>query len=169
MYAVFAAAIIGSLFFSPADPARRGDEALLSLGQSIHHRDEAGHRGLVSFEYRPDQRLDPPLDVGSLRDLRPLLGVGLSPDHTRFLYAGLRKELRWGTFKISPSFAPTLYQPFGQDDPHARLQFRTALELHAAQDGPVQLGGGYFHISNGTLTRRNAAIDALFLSLRLRF
>ena len=66
-------------------------------------------------------------------------------------------------------FSPVLFQPFGDSDPHARLQFRTAIEVHALPVGSVELGGGYFHISNGTLNRRNADIDALFLSLRLRF
>jgi hypothetical protein len=104
-----------------------------------------------------------------LRGLTPVVGAGVSPDQTRFVYAGWRKELRWGSVRLSPSFSPTLYQPFGEDDPHARLQFRTALEAHAWQAGPVELGVGYFHISNGTLTRRNAGIDAAFVSLRAHY
>ena len=165
MYAVLAAAIIGSLFWSPADRSYHGDRWLASGGQSLHHRGDAGHQGILTLEYRPDW---PAPLVGPRSDLKPVLGLGVSPDQTRYLYAGWRKELRWGALQITPSFSPTLFQPFGQDDPHARLQFRTGLEVTGWRLGDVELGAGYFHISNGNLNARNANIDAVFLSLRGR-
>ncbi|BDI07693.1 hypothetical protein CATMQ487_46630 [Sphaerotilus microaerophilus] len=85
MYAVLAAAIIGSLFWSPADRTHHGDRWLASVGQSLHHRGDAGHPGLVTLEYRPDR---PALLVGPRSDLKPVLGLGVSPDQTRYLYAG---------------------------------------------------------------------------------
>ncbi len=173
MYALLASAVVGSLLFSPGDRTRAGDEWLISAGRSVKHRGEFGHEGLYTVEYRPGAAAvtdDPDSRWGRRwRDLHPVFGLGASPDHTLYLYAGWRKELRWGPVRLSPSFSPVLFQPFGDSDPHARLQFRTAIEVHALPVGAVELGGGYFHISNGTLNRSNADIDALFLSLRLRF
>lgn len=175
MYALLATAVLGSLFFSPADRARSSDEWLISAGRNVQHRGEFGHTGLYTLEYRPAVATPAPTEAPrrlwsmDLQDLRPVFGLGASPDHTRYFYAGWRKELRWGQLRLSPSFSPVLFQPFGQSDPHARLQFRTAIEVHALPLGPAELGGGYFHISNGTLNRRNADIDALFLSLRLSY
>jgi len=104
MYALLASAVVGSLLFSPGDRTRAGDEWLISAGRSVKHRGEFGHEGLYTVEYRPGAAAvtdDPDSRWGRRwRDLHPVFGLGASPDHTLYLYAGWRKELRWGTVRL---------------------------------------------------------------------
>jgi hypothetical protein len=163
MYALLAATTLATLFWSPPDPSFIEDEWVLTAGRNVHHRADFGHRGLVTLEYRPYR------PIGMMRGLSPTFGLGLSPDRTRYAFAGVHKDVHLGQFVVTPSFSPTLFQPHGEDDRHALLQFRTSVEVHALAVGQLRMGVGYSHISNGTLTSRNAGIDAFSLTLRGRF
>jgi hypothetical protein len=163
MYATFVSMTLATLLMSPHERSPADDEIAVTVGRNAAYKSGAGKSGLLTLEFRPTA------EVGAATGLKPVYGLGFSPDGTRLAFAALRKTLRVGRASVTPSFGPALYWPYGHNDGKALLQFRTGVEVHATVVGGARLGIGFYHLSNADLTPRTAAIDAFHVSLRHRF
>ena len=171
-YGVFAGLVGASLLFlPPTEPMRAGDPprgaVAFSLGPEVDAR--GGRRlsqNFATLEYLPESRAP----FGT----RPVYAAALSSDGAGFVSAGLRHDYRLGPLQVTPHFSVAAWHS-GQHGFETRelLQFRTGLDLYLSVTENTAVGLGFYHLSNGQLTRSitpfSADVDVVRIGLLHRF
>ena len=110
----------------------------------------------------------PPLKIPKVT-LRPAAGVAGTEDGNAWAYGGVRLELSFNRWVITPQFAVTLYDQ-GDDgrDLGGPLEFRSGLEVaYDLARGP-KVGLLFYHLSNAGLYEFNPGSNSLVLTLSFR-
>ena len=94
----------------------------------------------------------------------PHLGVHGTEDETYFVYAGLRRHFRLSEkWFVTGSLAASYHEPGDGKDLGYALEFRSGLSLSREFEGGSQLGLGFYHLSNSSLSSTNPGANSLLL------
>ncbi len=107
----------------------------------------------------------PQLDVSSLLDIRPLVGVMSTVQGSGYLYGGINFDLfLGGRLIIAPGFAAGYYWAGGQGKELGYpLEFRSGVELGWLFAESYRFGVHFYHLSNAGLGSKNPGEESLVL------
>ena len=97
--------------------------------------------------------------------LRPAIGVAGTEDGNKWIYGGLRLDLKLLGWAVTPQFAVTLYDKDDGRDLGGALQFRSGLEVSFRFAAGPRVGVLFYHLSNADLEEFNPGSNSLVLTL----
>ena len=97
--------------------------------------------------------------------LRPAVGVAGTEDGNKWIYGGLRLDLKLLGWAVTPQFAVTLYDRDDGRDLGGALQFRSGLEVSYRLGPGPRIGLLFYHLSNADLEEFNPGSNSLVVTL----
>src|SRR5690606_22119644 len=82
---------------------------------------------------------------------QPFVGVGGTDDKSAFAYAGLRLEVHFGDFTVTPSFALAGYAKGDGKNLGSPVVGRSGLDFEYKLPNNLRLGVAFHHMSHGDL------------------
>ena len=96
--------------------------------------------------------------------LEPHIGLGMTSDLATFLYLGLWRAFpiaaRW---RLTPSFAVSLFSKGNGPDLGHPIEFRSGLVISRTIGSRAEIGVGIYHLSNGGLNEVNPGANSLLI------
>jgi len=104
-----------------------------------------------------------------LGTLSPITGGMLTADNAVYLYTGVQADYDIGLLKLTPSFAPGIYnQGNGKDLGHI-IEFKSELQLSMNLSKNSMFGMSYNHISNASLGSKNPGANSYMFNFHKKF
>jgi hypothetical protein len=104
-----------------------------------------------------------------LGTLSPITGGMLTADNAVYLYTGVQADYDIGLLKLTPSFAPGIYnQGNGKDLGHI-IEFKSELQLSMNLSKNSMFGMSYNHISNASLGSKNPGANSYMFNFLKKF
>jgi hypothetical protein len=98
--------------------------------------------------------------------LAPMMGLAGTDEGAVYVYGGLRRELSLDShWRLTPSFAVSLYDEGDGHDLGGAIEFRSALEISYQTDRRIGVGLAIYHLSNGVLYEHNPGSNSVILML----
>ncbi len=97
--------------------------------------------------------------------LKPALGVAGTEDGNKWIYGGLRLDLKLLGWAVTPQFAVVLYDEDDGRDLGGLVQFRSGLEVSFRFAPGPRVGVLFYHLSNGDLYDFNPGSNSLVVTL----
>jgi lipid A 3-O-deacylase len=119
----------------------------------------------LGLEYRFDGIKIPKLPASLA--LRPAVGIAGTEDGNKWIYGGLRLDVKLLGWAVTPQFAVTLYDHDDGRDLGGVLEFRSGLEVSFRFAKGPRLGLLFYHMSNGDFYERNPGSNSLVVTLSL--
>ena len=104
-----------------------------------------------------------------LGKLSPITGGFLTEKNAFYLYTGVQAEYELGILKITPSFAPGIYNYGDGKDLGSPLEFKSEIQMSLDLSDNTQLGMSYNHISNASLGTKNPGANSYMLNFLKQF
>lgn len=145
------------LFFLPfslfATPPK-----LLMMGGGVFDVD----RKHPMFQYQLEYRSDYDIFLSDPLFIRPLFGVMGTEKGALYFYTGIAFDVFLGKSVVfTPSFAPGLYFDGGGKSLGFPLEYRSSVELAYRAKNEARTGVQFYHISNGSVGRKNPGTESL--------
>jgi hypothetical protein len=104
-----------------------------------------------------------------LGTLSPITGGMLTADNAVYLYTGVQADYNIGLLKLTPSFAPGIYnQGNGKDLGHI-IEFKSEIRLSMDLSKNSMFGMSYNHISNASLGSKNPGANSYMFNFLKKF
>ena len=104
-----------------------------------------------------------------LGTLSPITGGMLTADNAVYLYTGVQADYDIGLLKLTPSFAPGIYnQGNGKDLGHI-IEFKSEIRLSMDLSKNSMFGMSYNHISNASLGSKNPGANSYMFNFLKKF
>lgn len=135
---------------------------LLMMGAGVFDVDRKHPYSQYQLEYRSDYEifLSDPLFI------RPLIGLMGTEKGALYLYTGIAFDLFLGRHLVfTPSFAPGLYYDGGGKSLGFPLEYRSTVELAYRTNNEARIGFQFYHISNGSVGKKNPGTESLVFFL----
>jgi len=104
-----------------------------------------------------------------LGKLSPITGGFLTENNAVYLYTGAQAEYNFGSFTITPSFAPGYYNSGDGKDLGSALEFKTEIQMSLNLSDSTEFGMSYNHISNASLGDKNPGANSYMINFLKQF
>ncbi|MDX8431665.1 MAG: acyloxyacyl hydrolase [Candidatus Algichlamydia australiensis] len=150
------------LFLFLALPLFSDHPKLLMMGAGVFDVD----RKHPLFQYQLEYRSDYEIFLSDPLFIRPLVGFMGTTKGALYLYTGIAFDVFLGkSLVFTPSFAPGLYYDGGGKSLGFPLEYRSTVELAYRTETEARIGFQFYHISNGSVGRKNPGTESLVFFL----
>lgn len=116
------------------------------------------------WEYQIEYRSNYEMYENSWIFIRPLIGLMGTEEWAVYGYGGIAFDLFLGPYvTITPSFAPGLYYDGKGKSLGFPLEYRSTIEGAIRFSNEMRLGAQFYHISNGSVGRKNPGTESLVI------
>ena len=99
----------------------------------------------------------------------PITGAFITANNAFYIYTGVQAEYQFGSFVITPSFAPGYYGEGNGKDLGYPLEFKTEVQMSFDLSDTTHLGMSYNHISNASLGNKNPGANSYMFNFLKQF
>ena len=158
--------IIFTLLFSSvnADDKNSGNKWSLYTG-TFDFSDEGAKSTLYGVQYI---NLNFHYD-SFLGNLYPVTGFFITVDNSKYIYTGFQTTYRNGSFNVTPSFTPGLYDKGNGKDLRHVLEFKTEIQISYNISKKSEIAFSYNHISNANLGENNPGANSYMFNYIKKF
>ena len=104
-----------------------------------------------------------------LGKLSPITGGFITENKALYVYTGAQADFEFGSFTITPSFAPGYYNQGGGKDLGYPLEFKSEVQISLDLNDSTRLGVSYNHISNASLGSKNPGANSYIFNFIRQF
>ena len=104
-----------------------------------------------------------------LGKLYPVTGFFLTVDNAQYIYKGFQTTYDKGSFNITPSFTPGLYDKGNGKDLRHVIEFKTEIQISYNISKKSEIALSYNHISNANLGDNNPGANSYMLNFLKKF
>ena len=104
-----------------------------------------------------------------LGKLSPITGGFITENKAFYIYTGAQADYEYGSFTISPSFAPGYYNEGDGKDLGYPLEFKSEVQISWDFNDSTRLGFSYNHISNASLGSKNPGANSYIFNFLKQF
>ena len=104
-----------------------------------------------------------------LGKLSPITGGFITENKALYVYTGAQADFEFGSFTITPSFAPGYYNQGGGKDLGYPLEFKSEVQISLDLNDSTRLGMSYNHISNASLGSKNPGANSYIFNFFKQF
>ena len=104
-----------------------------------------------------------------LGKLYPVTGFFLTVDNAKYIYKGFQTTYDKGSFNITPSFTPGLYDKGNGKDLRHVIEFKTEIQISYNISKKSEIALSYNHISNANLGDNNPGANSYMLNFLKKF
>jgi hypothetical protein len=104
-----------------------------------------------------------------LGKLSPITGGFITENKALYVYTGAQADFEFGSFTITPSFAPGYYNQGGGKDLGYPLEFKSEVQISLDLNDSTRLGMSYNHISNASLGSKNPGANSYIFNFIRQF
>ena len=104
-----------------------------------------------------------------LGKLYPVTGFFLTVDNAKYVYKGFQTTYDKGSFNITPSFTPGLYDKGNGKDLHHVIEFKTEIQISYNISKKSEIALSYNHISNANLGDNNPGANSYMFNFLKKF
>ena len=104
-----------------------------------------------------------------LGKLYPVTGFFLTVDNAKYVYKGFQTTYDKGSFNITPSFTPGLYDKGNGKDLHHVIAFKTEIQISYNISDKSEIALSYNHISNANLGDNNPGANSYMFNFLKKF
>ena len=104
-----------------------------------------------------------------LGKLSPITGGFITENKALYVYTGAQADFEFGSFTITPSFAPGYYNQGGGKDLGYPLEFKSEVQISLDLNDSTRLGASYNHISNASLGSKNPGANSYIFNFLKQF
>ena len=126
------------------------------------HKQKAG---LIGIQHQNNE-LFIEMDKGKFS---PITGAFITANNAFYIYTGVQAEYQFGSFVITPSFAPGYYGEGNGKDLGYPLEFKTEVQMSFDLSDTTHLGMSYNHISNASLGTKNPGANSYMFNFLKQF
>ena len=158
--------IIFTLLFSSvnADDKNSGNKWSFYTG-TFDFSDEGAKSTLYGVQYI---NLNSQYD-SFLGNLNPVTGFFITVDNAKYIYTGFQTTYDKGSFNVTPSFTPGLYDKGNGKDLRHVLEFKTEIQISYNISTKSEVAFSYNHISNADLGENNPGANSYMFNYIKKF
>jgi len=104
-----------------------------------------------------------------LGKLSPITGGFITENKALYVYTGAQADFEFGSFTITPSFAPGYYNQGDGKDLGYPLEFKSEVQISLDLNDSTRLGMSYNHISNASLGSKNPGANSYIFNFFKQF
>ena len=104
-----------------------------------------------------------------LGKLYPVTGFFLTVDNAKYIYKGFQTTYDKGSFNITPSFTPGLYDKGNGKDLRHVIEFKTEIQISYNISKKSEIALSYSHISNANLGENNPGANSYMFNYIKKF
>jgi len=104
-----------------------------------------------------------------LGKLYPVTGFFLTVDNAKYIYKGFQTTYDKGSFNITPSFTPGLYDKGNGKDLRHVIEFKTEIQISYNISKKSEIALSYNHISNANLGDNNPGANSYMFNFLKKF
>ena len=104
-----------------------------------------------------------------LGKLSPITGGFITENKALYVYTGAQADFEFGSFTITPSFAPGYYNQGDGKDLGYPLEFKSEVQISLDLNDSTRLGMSYNHISNASLGSKNPGANSYIFNFIKQF
>ena len=104
-----------------------------------------------------------------LGNLYPVTGFFITVDNSKYIYTGFQTTYRNGSFNVTPSFTPGLYDKGNGKDLRHVIEFKTEIQISYNISKKSEIALSYNHISNANLGDNNPGANSYMLNFLKKF
>ena len=104
-----------------------------------------------------------------LGKLSPITGGFITENKALYVYTGAQADFEFGSFTITPSFAPGYYNQGDGKDLGYPLEFKSEVQISLDLNDSTRLGASYNHISNASLGSKNPGANSYIFNFIRQF
>ena len=104
-----------------------------------------------------------------LGKLSPITGGFITENKALYVYTGAQADFEFGSFTITPSFAPGYYNQGDGKDLGYPLEFKSEVQISLDLNDSTRLGASYNHISNASLGSKNPGANSYIFNFFKQF
>ena len=104
-----------------------------------------------------------------LGKLSPITGGFITENKALYVYTGAQTDFEFGSFTITPSFAPGYYNQGDGKDLGYPLEFKSEVQISLDLNDSTRLGMSYNHISNASLGSKNPGANSYIFNFLKQF
>jgi len=104
-----------------------------------------------------------------LGKLSPITGGFVTENSAFYIYTGAQADFEFGSFTITPSFAPGYYHQGDGKDLGYPLEFKSEIQVSLDLNDSTRLGASYNHISNASLGSKNPGANSYMFNFLKQF
>ena len=104
-----------------------------------------------------------------LGKLYPVTGFFLTVDNAKYIYKGFQTTYDKGSFNITPSFTPGLYDKGNGKDLRHVIEFKTEIQISFNISKKSEIALSYNHISNANLGDNNPGANSYMFNYIKKF
>ena len=104
-----------------------------------------------------------------LGKLYPVTGFFLTVDNAKYIYKGFQTTYDKGSFNITPSFTPGLYDKGNGKDLRHVIEFKTEIQISFNISKKSEIALSYNHISNANLGDNNPGANSYMFNFLKKF
>ena len=104
-----------------------------------------------------------------LGKLSPITGGFITENKALYVYTGAQADFEFGSFTITPSFAPGYYNQGDGKDLGYPLEFKSEVQISLDLNDSTRLGVSYNHISNASLGSKNPGANSYIFNFIRQF
>ena len=101
--------------------------------------------------------------------ISPITGGFFTEKSAFYFYTGAQAEYEFGSFTITPSFAPGYYNSGGGKDLGYPLEFKSEVQMSFDLNESTHFGMSYNHISNASLGTKNPGANSYMFNFLKQF
>ena len=101
--------------------------------------------------------------------ISPITGGFFTEKNAFYFYTGAQAEYEFGSFTMTPSFAPGYYHSGGEKDLGYPVEFKSEVQMSFDLNESTHLGMSYYHISNASLGAKNPGANSYMFNFLKQF
>ena len=121
--------------------------------------------GLIGIQHQNDALF---IDMENGK-FSPITGAFITANNAFYIYTGVQAEYQFGSFVITPSFAPGYYTQGDGKDLGNALEFKSEVQLTFDLFEDSNFGMSYNHISNASLGDKNPGANSYMFNFLTKF
>jgi len=104
-----------------------------------------------------------------LGNLSPVTGGLITADNSIYVYTGVQANYQLGLLKLTPSFAPGIYNQGDGKDLGSPIEFKSEIQLSFDLSKNSMFGMSYNHISNASIGEKNPGANSYMFNFFKQF
>ena len=145
--------------------AAKYDTEVNAYGGMFDWSDPKQHAMLFGLQHQSDELYR----ESFLGTVSPITGGFITENNAFYIYSGIQWEYDVGPLRVTPSFAPGLYNIGDGKDLGYPLEFKSELQLTFDLPKGTEMGMSYNHISNASLGTKNPGANSYMFNFLKQF